>query len=200
MKIILSIILLIPFIGLSQITINTPQPSGTAELCGDIQFDEAPTNTYFKDVYNTFDKYVGTWKYENGNDIVIFEIVKVTQKYDADNQIFEDYLVGNYNYSNDGGNTYVVNSIPSTISENRDDNTLQAVCQDNDTKITFGFKELIFNKLDGYCNAYFEFIPGSLTEITVSITNDGCIRGTIGDAEPFNYNFSIPTEMTVIKQ
>ncbi len=201
MKIMLSTILLIPFIGLSQITVSETQPSGTVEICGDIQPDEAPVNTYFKDINNTFDKYVGTWKYENGNDIVIFEIVKVTQKYDPDYQIFEDYLIGNYSYSNDGGNTYVVNSIPSSISKNPDHNAMFSTCQDNDTKIIFTFEEFIFNKGNNLCTTTFEFISDSLTEINVSIKNPDELMGMIGDNnEPFEYNFSVPTEMIVVKQ
>jgi len=174
--------------------------SPIVEVCNGVQLDEAQPGTYFKDINNTFNKYTGTWKYENGDEIVIFEITKVTQKFDLEYQIFEDYLIGNYSYSTDGGVSYIINTITSTISEEVNNNPMYSLCQDNDNQITFIFEELLLNKGDYYCTATFEFLPNSLNQMKVYIKNpDGVVGSFYGD-EPFNFNFSIPTEMIVIKQ
>ncbi len=38
----------------------------------------APAGSYLKDINNTFDKIVGTWKWQEGNRIIIFKIEKVS--------------------------------------------------------------------------------------------------------------------------
>lgn len=173
-----------------------------ASICGDLQRDEAQPNTYFKDVNNTFNKFIGTWKYTNGNEIVTFKLTKVTHKYDPEYKIFEDYLVGNYSYSTDGGTTYLVNTIIGSYSEEVDNNPMYAGCTQtnysNDRKIIFGFKDIILNK--DFCTAIFEFSPNSLTQMTVKIKNPQGTTGTFIGQPSFNPNFTLPISMIVTKQ
>lgn len=170
-------------------------------ICGDLQRDEAQPNTYFKDVNNTFNKFIGTWKYTDGNEIVTFKLTKVTHKYDPEYKIFEDYLVGNYSYSTDGGVTFIVNTIEGILNEDADENPMYAGCTQtnysNDRKIIFGFKDVILNK--DFCTAIFEFLPNSLTQMQVKIENPSPV-GRLDGQPPYNSDFTLPTEMVVTKQ
>lgn len=65
-------------------------PTSIVEICNGVTEDDAPDYTYFKDVNNTFDKFVGTWKWTNGNEILIFKLSKITQKYFPETKMFED--------------------------------------------------------------------------------------------------------------
>lgn len=65
---------------------------------------------YYKDIDNIFDKFSGTWKFQNGQEIFTITLQKKVMKYDADDSIYLDMLIGEYVYTNSSGLT-IVNTI-----------------------------------------------------------------------------------------
>ena len=185
-----SIFIILAFISL--------QTFSQEKICGPVSVLEAPENTYFKDIDNTFANFIGTWQYTNGNEIVVFKLTKVTEKYRPHQRIFKDYIIGNYSYSTDGGATYIVNTITTPINEDPDANPMYASCIRDMNKISFGFRDVVLNK--GFCRIYFEFLPGSLNQMQVTIKNTQGISGTFEGEPPFNPNFTLPTSMVVTRQ
>ncbi|HEX8561851.1 MAG TPA: DUF6705 family protein [Flavobacterium sp.] len=153
--------------------------------------------TYFVDIEGKFDKFVGTWKYTNGSQLLTFKISKVTQQYFPEERIFRDYLVGDYSYSSDGGNSYVVNSILSPINPDPNVHPMYSPCVEEDS-VRFIFKDIALNK--GYCYATFTFLPGSTTQLQVQIRNPAEIPGRMAGEPAYNYDFITPTDIIVIKQ
>ncbi len=188
--------ILIIFITLISIQAN----SQVVELCNyESNPDEAPSGTYFKDINNTFTPFLGTWQYTNGNEVITFKIEKVTHYYVSENQTYEDFLVGNYNYSQDGGLTNIVNEItPSLLDESPDASVMYSPCaKDSPNKVTLTFYDVILDK--GFGLITFEFLPGSTNQMQASLAN---IEGTYGHLEgtpEHNFNFSIPTSFVVTK-
>lgn len=66
-------------------------------------------NTYTKDVDNEFGKYEGTWKYQNGNTILIIKLQKKVFDYFAEKNYYEDLIIGEYAYIVNG--TELINTL-----------------------------------------------------------------------------------------
>ncbi|WP_317048573.1 DUF6705 family protein, partial [Chryseobacterium sp. HMWF035] len=64
-------------------------------------YTEIPDNAYFKDTDNFLDNFLGTWKYQNGNEELTI-ILKKKLKYDYEG-FYEDILYGEYKYVNTSG-------------------------------------------------------------------------------------------------
>jgi hypothetical protein len=60
------------------------------------------SNCYEKDVNNEFEKFVGEWKYENGNTSLTLKLKKELHYQIANNQNYMDLLVGEYQYVENG--------------------------------------------------------------------------------------------------
>jgi hypothetical protein len=159
---------------------------------------DAPAGTYIKDINNDFNKFDGIWKYQNGNQILIFKLEKVEMYHNIENDIYEDFMIGNYSFSLDGGLSYVVNTINQNIGiYDPELNPLYACCPYNiNTSIRFSFKDIVYNKPS--CDARFTFENGNLNELRVKLTNRG--RGYILPDVPPTPNFSIPNNVVLIKQ
>ena len=94
-KIIFLIITFYSINGFGQITgtpSSNPPPSNIVDVCNDQWDDDVVDYTYFKYINNTFENYTGTWKYVKNNHVVLFAITKITQKYNAERKIYEDYF------------------------------------------------------------------------------------------------------------
>jgi len=63
---------------------------------------ELNSNYYLKDVNNEFDKFVGEWKYENGLNTFVIKLKKEEHYQISDNSDYEDLLVGEYKYVENG--------------------------------------------------------------------------------------------------
>ncbi len=174
-----------------------PTPASITNICGAISSFDAAPNTYFADLDGTFNPFIGTWKYINGNEIVTFQLSKITQRYFADEKVFMDFMVGNYSYSNDGGISLVVNTITTVVDVNPENNPMYTPCIENN-KLIFIFKDVVLNK--GYCYATFEFMNGSTTQMHVKIENPKEVSGCLDGVPPYNFNFTLPTQMLVTKQ
>ena len=197
MKKIIAILLIL---GCHCVYSQNPPVTSTVAVCSGISYDEIPQNSYFKDIFNTFDPFVGTWVYVNGNQKVTLSIKKVTKKYFADRKIYKDFIVGNYSYSTDGGITYVVNTIPQFLNTNPDSNPMYSPCAEANL-INFGFIDVLLDK--HFCKAIFEFLPGSTTQVKLTLQNEGTHGVLINEGETFtptNPDFTIPNNIVLTKQ
>jgi hypothetical protein len=75
------------------------------------------SNYYFKDLNNELDKYVGTWKYENGNTSLTIQLIKKEQVFNG--RYYYDDLLGEYKYIENGAE--VVNYLPRLFDTNVND-------------------------------------------------------------------------------
>lgn len=71
-------------------------------LDGDGSCPSNDSNCYEKDVNNEFDKFVGAWKYQNGNTSLTFKLKKELHYQTSNNANYEDLLVGEYQYIENG--------------------------------------------------------------------------------------------------
>lgn len=67
------------------------------------------SGTYNKDVDNDFAKYIGTWKYQNGNTSLTISFAKITFEYFEYKNYYQDLLIGEYRYTNNG--TEIINTL-----------------------------------------------------------------------------------------
>ncbi|MBU2938354.1 hypothetical protein KO494_02265 [Lacinutrix sp. C3R15] len=67
-----------------------------------------PAGTYYKDLNNDLDKFVGTWKWEENNSSFTITLQKIEQYFDGVN--YQDMLIGEYKYIDNGN--LVVNTLP----------------------------------------------------------------------------------------
>jgi len=66
----------------------------------DTRIHETPDGSYLKDLNNELNKFVGTWKYENGNTSFTIIFQKKVQVYN--DEWYEDMLIGEYKYVDNG--------------------------------------------------------------------------------------------------
>lgn len=71
-------------------------------LDGDGSCPPYDTNCYEKDVNNEFGKYVGTWKYIEGDTELIFKLKKEIHYRISEDSNYTDLLVGEYRYVENG--------------------------------------------------------------------------------------------------
>ncbi len=64
-------------------------------------FEHNP-NYYVKDVSNEFNRFAGIWKYQNGNTQIIFKLKKEALYQISATSNYEDLLVGEYQYIENG--------------------------------------------------------------------------------------------------
>lgn len=191
----LIILLLFAVKGIAQTPINT------INLCSGLTEEDVPDNTYFKDINHAFNNFVGTWIWTNGDEIVTFKLTKVTKRYFPDEKIYEDFMIGNYSYSTDGDNTYVVNTITIPVNEDPEANPMYNPCPEDDSnRIDFSFEDVGIDKGYNYCTATFEFLSNSTTQMQVTLDNPKELTGRLNGEPPFNPNFTIPTNMVLTKQ
>lgn len=79
-------------------------------------FMDPPSNTYYKDIANDYDKFVGTWKWQQGLSSFTITLLERPHVFVPDDGCYSDLLIGEYQYINASGTT-IVNTLPqlSTI-------------------------------------------------------------------------------------
>ena len=174
--------------------------STTAQTIIDVNSGETvatvSSGTYISDINNTFTPFLGIWKYQNGNEILVVVLEKVTQHYYPEFGSYDDFIKGNYSYSTNGGLTYSTNTILSNLSvDNPSSNSFFSPGPNSPEELHMRFRDEIYNKS---CEALFNFLPGSTTQMTMKLSNVG--RGYILPETPPNPNFSIPNNVVLTKQ
>jgi len=89
------------------ITITSCKAQSPVVTLDDITY-ETQDGAYFKDTNNEFNKFEGTWVYTNGN--AIFTIVLQKKEMIFNGTDYEDLLIGEYKYEEDG--VELVNTLP----------------------------------------------------------------------------------------
>lgn len=194
------IILIVSLLVGSLLHAQNPAVTSTFGICNSNLPDETPQNSYFKDILNTLNPFVGTWVYINGNQKLTFSIKKVTKKYFPDKKIYKDFLVGNYSYSIDEGNTFIVNTIPQFLNSDPDANPIYTPCVDGNVA-DFSFIDVVLDK--HFCKAIFEFVAGSTTQLKLTLKNKEGLYALVeaGETPPvFNPHFTIPNNVVLTKQ
>jgi hypothetical protein len=93
-KIFITFLVLCPFI------INAQTPSTIRPL---FQGGYAKIeNAYYKDIDLDFDAFLGTWRFTEGNTILEIKLQKVLENYNANNKVYEDVIIGEYRYVENG--------------------------------------------------------------------------------------------------
>jgi hypothetical protein len=188
-KIITLVFLFVIQISFSQINI-------VAKYTGHVSHD-VPAGTYIKDVNNTFTKFLGTWKWQEGSKVLIFKIEKVTQYHYTEYDTYEDFIKGNYSYSIDGGATYVVNTISQNLgNDNPKTNPMYTSGTNSQESIKLIFKDVLIGKTN--CDAKFTFLINSNNQMKVTLSND--TRGYFYPEIAPNQDFSIPNNVVLTKQ
>lgn len=155
----------------------------------------APLGTYLKDINHTFEPFLGTWKCQNGNEILIVKLEKVEMYYYSEFGTYDDFIKGNYSYSTDGGQTYIVNTIQQNIVNNNPfTNSMYSSMPRSNTVIYFKLKDIVYNK-----NVYakFTFQNNNFNQIHLRLENKG---GGYIFISPPNPAFCIPNNVILIKQ
>ncbi|NIK93549.1 hypothetical protein GZ212_15420 [Mangrovimonas sp. CR14] len=91
-------------IGLASCSAQTPIVSRDSQIQGKSE------GTYFKDLNNDFDKFVGIWVYINGGTTFTIQLLQKEMVYDGSEYYFDE-LFGEYNYLQNG--TEIINTLPS---------------------------------------------------------------------------------------
>lgn len=155
---------------------------------------EMPPGTYIKDLSNTFDVFLGTWKYQNGNEIFTIKLEK-SEDLLTEYGNYTDYIKGNYSYSTDGGITYVTNTIENNFSNNPIENSLYSPGPLNQSELDLRFKDMVYNK---NCNLIIKFLPNSTTQLEFKLDNQS--RGYLYPEVPPYWGFSVPNHIILTKQ
>ena len=71
---------------------------------------------YYKDVDNVFDKFVGTWKYQDSNKMFIITLQKKLAYYNTNDNNYFDMLIGEYKYIENGN--IIINTLPNLVLTN----------------------------------------------------------------------------------
>ena len=186
---------------------NYTATSQIFDICDPVILQDVAAGTYIKDVDNKLNKFNGTWIWTNGSDVVTFKLQKVINQYFTEYDAYGDYMIGNYKYTKNNGALEVVNTILTPSKFNFAGNLLPefhpmyANCPENETTINFMFKDIILNKRN--CQAIFEFLPGSTTQLKLTLKNREGMGVLVNEGDPmpvFNYGFTIPNEIVLIKQ
>lgn len=120
---------------------------------------------YYKDIDNIFNKFSGTWKFQNGQEIFTITLQKKVMKYDADDNIYLDMLIGEYVYTNSNGLT-IVNTLNNLNQDMApfENNIGGAVITNREELINLRGVEMYFRDPERlYLNQYIllKFIEGS---------------------------------------
>jgi len=158
--------------------------------------DQGQDGMYLKDINNILDRFVGTWKWEEGNSS--FEIIFVIEEmvHNIPGKYYSDKIVGKYKYIENGV------LITDNLSQNY---------QGYGHPINGSFNQDSYNHLDvGFIDSvnnrggsgYFELIEGTNPQQAkwwVSVRGKG-IR--LPSDPPINPNVSLPfnTEIILVKQ
>ncbi len=100
---------------------------------------------YYKDVNNLFNKYEGTWIYTNGTTSLTIKLRKIVKQYIAYNNFYDDALVGEYEYVENGvikastlnqfNNTNLTSGYSNLASLNILQPYIRPVCNDCDEQV-----------------------------------------------------------------
>ncbi len=147
------------------------------------------TNTYLKDTNNHFNDVLGTWKWENGNNSFEIVFTKITNySYDGIN-MSTDFIIGRYKYIENG-------NLIADILNNTNYTPLDfeaTLFFNSPTEYGFIVHDVVSNKTKK--GKFIISSSGLDTTATYNIQNTEGLK-----FNQTNTEFSLPTELTLIKQ
>lgn len=172
------------------------QNTSIEKICVNNYFD-FPENTYFSDIDNTFDPFVGTWKWTDGSQVLIIQLTKVSNYYVANDKLYKDFMVGDYKFSQDGGISFTTNTIVTPFNVNPDLHPMYGLCVEDD-KLDFIFRDVAYNKKG--CRAVFENLHTSPQTLRMILKNPQELMPRFEGQPPIPAGFSIPSDVILTKQ
>ena len=160
--------------------------------------EDLPAGSYIKEIDGELDKFNGIWRWTNGNQVLTFVLEKKTQVLDIRYNSYSDYIVGDYSYTTNNGNSYIVNTILQNSGVETENTPMFAFSsnEDNTNIIDFFFIDVLKQK--NSCRAIFEFVSGSPNQLVLTLKNPEMI-GRMHGEPAFIYEFSIPNNVTLTK-
>jgi hypothetical protein len=107
--------------------------------------DYSIVGAYYKDIDNLLPKFVGTWKYTNGNESFTIKLKKLTSYYEALEGYYIDALVGEYRYVNTNGIEHV-NTLSNLLTDiyPYENNIIGTIIKDKDSPPSLKRLQFIF--------------------------------------------------------
>ncbi|MEY8849926.1 DUF6705 family protein [Psychroserpens sp. XS_ASV72] len=99
---------------ISILTISSKAQNPVLPLKGSGAFQE---NAYYKDLDNEFDKYVGTWVFQNGDTQLVLKFIQKEQIFNG--EWYQDELIGEYKYVENG--VEIMDFLPRLTNPNIND-------------------------------------------------------------------------------
>jgi hypothetical protein len=169
---------------------------GVEKIC--VDYTLYPPNSYFSDIEHTFDPFIGEWKWTNGSQILIIELLKVSHHYSVVSEVYKDVMVGNYRFSTDGGATFTIDTFSTPFSQTGQlPYPLFGLCVE-DAKINFSFYDVGYQK--SRCNAIFENLGTTPPTLRLTLQNPKELVGVLDGQPPIPAGFSIPSDVILTKQ
>ena len=158
---------------------------------------------YMKDINGDFEHFLGNWVWISGDQKIIITIKKITKYFDDKNKYYRDILVSDYRYTQNNGNTVIVDTnIQSSNSNNVNDYPMGSLGPKiNKGKLEFWFDDRIIQKnLQGFCSAVFTFQGANPQQMLMKLNNPEVNQMIIEGNPPLNFNFGLPNNIILTKQ
>jgi hypothetical protein len=170
------------------------------------------TGAYYKDVNNLLDQYEGTWLYTNVTDSLKIVLVKKTNQYNG--RYYEDLIIGEYQYIENGVEKINTLSEINTVFSNQRRHSISGnslikktskppcnECLPNEKRLSCGFED---EPLDLYGYIIIRKSPIAIEEqetIKVKIRMEGSGSPWLDGTPPPPLDFNVPSgEYILIKQ
>ncbi|MBV7267944.1 DUF6705 family protein [Winogradskyella luteola] len=161
-----------------------------------IDSDEYSENIYYRDIDGVFDPFIGTWVWQDGNNSITIEIVKLEQVYYEGHNYkeYRDRLIGKIKYIENGVEIF------NTLSYSNDNHT---IINKNKSPInggfSFRFEDPLLSNKTGHVD--FDLINDG-TQATFRLRNREGVRFYQPGETPEDPDFSMPrrVEFTLTKQ
>jgi len=137
-------------------------------------------NMYVKDIEGFLTPYVGTWKWQNGNDMLMITLFKAEMVHNGDR--YDDELHGKMKYVKNGREVFNTLVNGPDVLESYD-------CIPIDNEYRFSFKDPI--KAGKYGEVYITLLDNN-TKIKFYLVNNEGPKFTFPGEPPFDWEFSMP--------
>ena len=167
---------------------------------------EDGVDIYYKDTFNDFDNYTGTWEYVNGTTSLRIVFEKKLLYHDAFDNNYRDLLIGEYRYIENG--VEKINTLPlltnppldliehtivgSSIIGN-DNFPICSDCSNGQKRVVLSFEDPLRNNVEGlFGNLIVRRVgAGSVQQIKIELRQRGNIL-VIDNIPPLYSSFNVP--------
>ena len=126
-----------------------------------------------------------------------YKITKITKYYYSEYDVYKDILVCDYSYTTNNNSITVVNTITNPTTNLWLGHPMYSSGEFGN-KVNFTFYDVLLQK--GWASAIFEISPNNINEMNVKLLNPNGTFGRLDSDPEYNFNFTLPTELTLIKE